>query len=135
LNINLNIRVVDEAEWNAVRVTLDFDSQQGAFFSPVTPEATQSVFGVFSSNPDSYAKHEDPHVTELYRRLAELRQERPRVEAWRDIERYLVLDQAYVIPIAHTIQVVPYRSYVKGVAIPAEDGHANTDFATAWLAR
>ncbi|MBM3925648.1 MAG: ABC transporter substrate-binding protein [SAR202 cluster bacterium] len=135
LNVNLSLRVVDEAEWNAARVTLDYDSQQGAFFSPVTPEATESVFGVFSNNPDSYAKHQDSHVTTLYSRLRDLRQERPRVEAWREIERYLVLEQAYVIPIAATHQVVPYRNHVRGVAIPAEDGHANTDFATAWLSR
>ncbi|MBI4199211.1 MAG: hypothetical protein HY535_01885 [Chloroflexi bacterium] len=32
-----------------------------------------------------------------------------------------------------TIQVVPYRTYVKGLVIPPEDGHTHTDFATVWL--
>jgi hypothetical protein len=56
-----------------------------------------------------------------------------RVAIWRELERYLVAEQAYLVPIANTIQVVPYRSYVRGLVIPPEDGHTHTDFATVWL--
>ena len=47
--------------------------------------------------------------------------------------RYLFKDKTYIIPIAEYINVIPYRTYVKGLAIPAEDAHANTDFATVWI--
>ncbi|MEE8442533.1 MAG: hypothetical protein V3S37_02180, partial [Dehalococcoidia bacterium] len=58
-----------------------------------------------------------------------------RVERWRKIERYLFVEQTYIIPIAESINVVPYRSYVKGLIIPMEDGHTHTDFATVWLGK
>ena len=32
-----------------------------------------------------------------------------------------------------TIYVAPYRTHVKGLAIPPEDGHNHTDFTTVWL--
>ena len=33
------------------------------------------------------------------------------------------------------INVVPYRTHVKGLVIPTEDAHTHTDFATVWLDR
>ena len=135
LNIDLQIQVVDEGEWNRGRVSLDYDSQPGAHFTPPLPEATESVFGVYSNNPDAYAKHEDETVTEMYNRLRLATTRAQRVAIWRELERYIVDEQAYVVPIAGTLQVVPYRSYVKGLVIPPEDGHTHTDFATVWLDR
>ena len=55
----------------------------------------------------------------LYEALRATRTHRQRVAAWREIERYVVRDRSYVVPIAGTIQVVPYRTYVKGLVIPA----------------
>ena len=135
LNINLELRVVDEGEWNRGRVSLDYDSQPGAHFTAPIPEGTESVFGRYSENSDAYAKHEDEKIDRLYDTLRKARTHAQRVRAWREIERYVILEQVYVIPIAGTLQVVPYRSYVKGVIIPPEDGHTHTDFATVWLDR
>ena len=91
------------------------------------------MYGRYSSNPDAYAKHEDRRVEELYKKLRGALTFDQRVEDWREIERYLFVEQTYVVPIAESINVIPYRSYVKGLAIPAEDAHTNTDFATVWL--
>ena len=135
LNIDLQIQVVDEGEWNRGRVSLDYDSQPGAHFTPPLPEATESVFGVYSNNPDAYAKHEDETITKMYDRLRLATTRVQRVAIWRELERYMVEEQAYVVPIAGTLQVVPYRTYVKGLVIPPEDGHTHTDFATVWLDR
>lgn len=135
LNIDLQLQVVDEGEWNRARTSLDFDSQQGAFFTTPIPEGTESVFGRYSQNPDAYTKHEDEKIETLYDRMRATAVYEERSAIWRDLERYIVLDQSYVIPIAGTLQVVPYRTYVRGVAIPPEDGHTHTDFATVWLNR
>ena len=59
----------------------------------------------------------------LYRRLREALTFDQRVELWREIERYLFVEQTYVIPIAESINVVPYRTHVNGLVIPTEDGH------------
>ena len=135
LNIDLNIQIVDEGEWNRGRVSLDYDSQPGAHFTPPLPEATESVFGVYSNNPDAYSKHEDKNVSKLYQSLKSASTQAQRVSIWEKIEAYIVDEQAYVVPIAGTIQVVPYLGHVKGLVIPPEDGHTHTDFATVWLNR
>ena len=133
LGINLRLQLVEEGEWNRARLSLDYDSQQGRLTPSPIPEGTESVYGRYSGNPDAYAKHEDARVDELYRLLRDSLTFERRVEAWRDVERYLFMEQTYIVPIAESINVVPYRSYVKGLAIPTEDGHTNTDFATVWL--
>ena len=135
LGIDLQIQLVDEAEWNRGRVSLDYDSQPGSNFTSPIPEGTEAAYGVYSRFPDAYAKHEDARVTEMYEALRAARTHRQRVTAWRELERYVVRDQTYVVPIAGSVQVVPYRTYVKGLVIPPEDGHTNTDFATVWLDR
>ncbi len=133
LGINLELNMTDESEWNRGRTSLDYDSQQGRLTPSQIPEGTQSVYGRYENNPDSYAKHNDKHVESLYKLLKESLTLERRVEIWRDMERYLFKDKTYIIPIAEYINVIPYRTYVKGLAIPAEDAHANTDFSTVWM--
>ena len=133
IGIDLQLHLLDEGEWNAARASLDYDSQQGRLTPSPIPEGTESVYGRFSKNPDAYAKHEDPKVDELYRRLRDTLTFDGRVELWRELERYLYVEQTYVVPIAESVNVVPYRTYVKGMVIPTEDGHTHTDYATVWL--
>ena len=133
LNIDLQLQIVDEGEWNRARVSLDYDSQQGRLTPAPIPEGTQSVYGRYSANPDSYAKHEDSYIDVLYARLVNALSDDRRVQIWREIEKYIYVEKTYIVPIAESINVVPYRSYVKGLVIPTEDAHTNTDFATVWL--
>ena len=133
LGIDLQLQLVDEGEWNRARTSLDYDTQQGRLTPSPIPEGTESVYGRYSENPDAYGKHEDSHVDELYRLLRNALTFEQRVKLWRDIEMHLFVEQTYVIPIAESVNVVPYRSYVKGLVIPTEDGHTNTDFSTVWL--
>ena len=133
LGVDLRLHLVDEAAWNRGRVSLGYDTQPGANFTAPVPEGTESVFGRASRNPDAYAKHEDQRVDGLYVLLRRATNRDQRIRVWRELERYLVDEQVYVIPIAGTVQVLPYRSYVRGLVIPPEDGHTYTDFATVWL--
>ncbi len=135
LGIDLKLQMADSAEWNRGRISLDYDSQEGALTHSLIPEGTESVFGIYSKNPDSYAKHEDPRIDQLYRRLKSATIDRDRVVAWRELEHYIYVEQSYIVPVAEIIQMVPYRTYVKGLVIPPEDGHTHTDFATVSLDR
>ena len=75
-------------------------------------------------------------MDDFYNRLRAARDFNQRVRVWREFERYFIREQAYVVPIAGSVQVVPYRApHVRGVIIPPEDGHTHTDFATVWLDR
>jgi peptide/nickel transport system substrate-binding protein len=133
LGIDLVLRLVDTATWNQKRVSLDFDTQQGRLSVLPIPEGTEGVYGRFSRSPDAYAKHEDQKVDELYRLLRRATTPDRRIGIWRQLQEYLFVDQTYIIPIAEAIYVVPYRTYVKGLIIPPEDGHTHTDFATVWI--
>jgi peptide/nickel transport system substrate-binding protein len=133
MGIDLQLRIVDEGEWNRARVSLDYDSQQGRLTPSPIPEGTISVYGRYSENPDAYAKHEDLKVDELYYTLRNSTSVEQRIRLWREIEEYLFFTMTYLVPIAESINVVPYRSYVKGLAIPTEDAHTHTDFSTVWL--
>ena len=133
LGIDLRLHIVDEGQWSRARFSLDYDSQPGANFSGSVPEAMEAVYGRYSLNPDAYARHEDGRIDAYFRDLRAARLPDRRLEIWRELERYLLDEQVYLVPIAATMQVVPYRSYVKGLVIPPEDGHTHTDFATVWL--
>lgn len=133
LGIELELRIVDEGEWNRARVSLDYDSQQGRLTPSPIPEGTESVYGRYSENPDAYAKHDDPQIDRLYRRLRAADTLDQRIAVWREIERYIFVEQTYIVPIAESINVIPYRSYVKGLAQPTEDAHTFNDNATVWL--
>lgn len=133
LGIDLRLDVIDEGEWTEARGSLRFDSQQGRLTPSPIPEATESVFGRYSKNPDAYSKHEDHYVDNLYSELRESLDFQSRVTRWREIEKYLFLEQTYVIPIAESINVIPYRTNVNGLFTPIEDAHTHTDFATVWI--
>jgi peptide/nickel transport system substrate-binding protein len=133
LGIELQLTIVDEGTWNRERITARHDSQEGAATPSPVPEGTESVYGRYSENPDAYAKHEDRAIDAHYHRLRESLSLEQRIRVWREVEQYLYLEKTYIVPIAVAIQVVPYRTAVKGLAIPTEDGHTNTDFATVWL--
>ncbi len=133
LRVDLQLTIVDEGSWNRQRITALHDSQEGAATPSPVPEGTESVYGRFSENPDAYAKHEDQAIDRLYQQLREALSLEQRVRIWREMERYLYVEKTYIVPIAVSIQVAPYRTAVKGLAIPTEDGHTHTDFATVWL--
>lgn len=133
LGVDLKLRIVDEGEWNRARVSLDYDSQQGRLTPSPIPEGTVSVYGRYSQNPDAYAKHEDRKVDKLYFKLNNATSLEQRIRLWREIEKYLFYEMTYIVPIAEAVYVIPYRTHVKGLAIPIEDAHTHTDFATVWV--
>ncbi|MDE2970617.1 MAG: hypothetical protein OXT51_11080, partial [Chloroflexota bacterium] len=135
LGVDLRVQLIDEGEWNRARTSLDFDSQQGRLSVLPIPEGTEGVYGTYSVSPDSYAKHEDPRVAELYRLLREATLPERRLEVWRQLQRYIFVEQTYIVAIAEAIYVAPYRTHVRGLVVPPEDGHTHTDFTTVWLDR
>ena len=133
LGVALRLDILDEGRWNVARVSLDHDSQQGAGTPSPIPEGKESVYGRFSQHPDAYSKHEDTAIDGLFTRLRLALTLPQRVAIWRELERYIFTEQAYIVPIAGRIEVIPYRTYVKGMVLPPEDDHTHTEFATVWL--
>ncbi|MEN8613674.1 ABC transporter substrate-binding protein [Dehalogenimonas sp. THU2] len=135
LGIDLQLRIVEEGEWNRGRVSLDYDSQSGNLSVLATPEGTEGVYGRFSKSPDAYSKHEDAEIDRFYTIMKDATTYDRRVDVWYQLQKYLFMDQTYVIPIAEITYVQAFRTWVKGLAIPPEDGHTFTDYSTVWLDR
>jgi len=137
LGVRLTIEYVDEADRNRRERAGDYFIRNfGAWdFNPsVGPEQYRGRMQRHSVNSLSYVKHEDPKVEEYFQRLERVAANlEERVKVWRELERYMVLDQALAIPGFVRMQVVPYRSYVKGAYVPKRGPGNNTDWATVWL--
>jgi ABC-type transport system substrate-binding protein len=82
---------------------------------------------------NTYAIHDDPKVIELFTRFNGARTNDERAQTFRELERYVLLEQVYGVPMYDETQTTPYRSYVKGMQVPPEDITANLSFATVWL--
>jgi ABC-type transport system substrate-binding protein len=91
--------------------------------------------GTFSFSAAAIPKHEDAKVRALYDQLSATTTHEQRVKVWRELESYLLREQAYFVPATGDIVVIPFRSHVKGIIDPAEGSHNNTDYATVWLDR
>ena len=98
-----------------------------------TPEALEQTISRHSVSPNASPKHEDVRIDEFYQRLASARNLEQRGQIGREIEQYVLRDQAYMVPLWGLMAQVAFRSYVKGVIPPAFGGHDNFDWATTWL--
>ena len=135
--VDLELKILDEAAYAAARLTKDYDAQYGGISGGgLIPEAAEVDLTTFSiSKGNAVPKHEDQKVADMFDRLNRATKLEERVQIWRAIERYLIVDQIYAVPLAGSYNVVPYRSYVKGQPIPPERILEYLDFATAWLDR
>jgi ABC-type transport system substrate-binding protein len=135
LGIEVKLILQDDATWAADRLKADYDLVYGGEATSyiVIPEAAETGITRFSISRYAQPKHEDPKVADFFDRLRRASTTEERVKIWRELERYILLEQVYLLQSSQTVAVVPYRSYVKGLVIPLENDQNDTDFATVWL--
>jgi len=130
LGIEAPIKFLDEAQWPLNLRQGDYNITNGGY-DALMPEnldirrATQS--------PASYTKHEDPAIDAFYARLGDATAQEQRVATYRELERYVLQEQAYVIPLLKEIGYLAYRSHVKNLPVAKLEYNFNNDFATTWL--
>jgi peptide/nickel transport system substrate-binding protein len=135
LGINAKINLVDNAGWMQAGYARNYDLYDGSTPNALIPEQTQASFDVASRTPSggNSASHEDPKVSDFYDQLHQASNMDQRVQVWRALEKYLILDQVYFVGLPARTRVIPYRSYVKGLFPPPENQYHNLDFASVWL--
>ena len=135
LGINVEIQAMDYSQFiSYARIGLDAPLLTGGIAAYVTiPEGTESSIGTYDKTPYAVGKHNDPKINEFFDRLAAARSLEVRTKTWRELERYMLLEQVYVVPMSAGLNVVPYRSYVKGVIVPGESKYQSVDYAEVWL--
>jgi peptide/nickel transport system substrate-binding protein len=133
LGVQVKFNLLDDATWNQQqRSTSDWHMQQAAF-TDLIPEGLERQLAKASVSPNAAPKHEDDRVPEMFARFRQVKTQDERLQVARDIEKYVLQDQAYSIVTFNELQVLPYRSYVKGLFAPPEELGHNVDFATVWL--
>ena len=133
LGVDMPLDLKDDASWVGLsRSNSDWDTQI-LRLDRRFPEAMEAQVTKHSLSAGSRAKHEDNKIPEFFDRLTRARTTEQRVTIYREMERYLLVDQVYAISLFDEVFVFPYRSYVKGLPVPPEDVNQYLDYSTVWL--
>lgn len=97
------------------------------------PEGLSVLMNRSSIANNSFAVHEDPKVSEIFSRFDRAKSQEERIQIYRELEKYIVVEQVYAVPLFDQTQTIPYRSHLKGLIVPQEDITAFIGFATVWL--
>ncbi|MFN0073796.1 MAG: ABC transporter substrate-binding protein [Chloroflexota bacterium] len=133
LGVRLKLELVDVATYNERSFRKDFLMQSAKGATITFPEGLSALMNGSSVANNTYTIHDDPKVIDLFKQFNGARAQDDRVRIYRELERYVLVDQVYGVPMYDETQTTPYRSYVKGMQVPPEDITANLSFATTWL--
>ena len=129
---------LDFASWSRrtrggkVEAAYDMGAGTAEVFIPEQAEAALTRLSV--GGPISRVRHEDPKVDEFFERLRAVPHSvDQRVQIYRELEQYLLVEKVYQVPLFGELSVVPYRSYVKGVLVPHESLYNYNDRTGVWL--
>jgi peptide/nickel transport system substrate-binding protein len=129
LGIDVQIDLKDAAGETQAYTSRNYELFAGGAPNPIIPELTESLMNVSSVSSGQGSAHNDQKVADLYQQLDAATSMDARVQVWRTLEKYYLIDQAYLIPVDAQIWVVPYRSYVQGLYPSEQAMYQNLDFA------
>jgi peptide/nickel transport system substrate-binding protein len=133
VGIKATLDLVDIATYNDRASRKDFNLQTGKGATITFPEGLSVLIDQLSLANNAFAVHEDPKVHEFFTRFDSAKNMDERVQIYREMEKYVLLDQVYGVVLYDQVQTIPFRSYLKGIPVPQEDITANLSYATAWL--
>jgi peptide/nickel transport system substrate-binding protein len=137
LGIDVRLNILDTAAWTRETRGPGIDFSEGGLANAgaFVPEHLFAAISRYSVAPGAVLiRHEDPKIDDFVQQLrGAVTSYDQRVGIYRQLERYILLDQVYEIVQARQLSVIPYRSYVKGLWIPREHLYNLNDFATVWL--
>jgi peptide/nickel transport system substrate-binding protein len=138
LGIKVTGQPLDFAKWSnstAGHYVAAYDRGAGTVPVHFIPETLEPELARYSANPSvTRVRHEDKKIDDFFARLRSASLDlQQRVKIYREMERYVLLEQAYQTPLLGELSVVPYRSYLKGTLVGAENLINGTDLATVWL--
>ena len=128
---NVVLDVVDTATRDERICNGDFEGMIHGGIGGMFPEDYATSF--ITTNQCSDIKHGDTHVDDLFSQLKQATNLEDRTRIAREIERYVILEKAYVIQSYKPLKTTVWRTYVKGFFPPSSIQQGNTDLATVYL--
>ncbi len=132
LGVKLKLDLVDDATWTDRHRRGDFDGQI-QIVTVTFPELLEQHFGRTGLNAGGLLRHNDAQLVSMFRRFKDASGDDARKQIYREVEKYVLQDQWYAIPLFDELLAIPYRSYVKGLMPGPEEVNHNLDYATMWL--
>jgi peptide/nickel transport system substrate-binding protein len=133
IGIQSRLDLVDVATYNERAARKDFYMQTGKGATITFPEGLSVLINPQSLANNAFPVHEDMKVAEFFTRMDKAKNLEERISLYRELEKYVLVDQVYGVVLYDQIQTIPYRSHLKGMPVPQEDITANLSFATVWL--
>ena len=98
------------------------------------PEEAYGHLATVDVNPRTSVVHHDPRIAEFFDSLGTLSTLEERQEVGRELERYVIMDNVYVVATYVGFDLMAYRDYVKGLPIARTGRNGKlTSHATVWL--
>jgi peptide/nickel transport system substrate-binding protein len=132
LGIDLELELFEYANFDQQKLTTDW-KVNGASVAGVFPEQVEERLTLRSKSPRTNVLHEDAKIADFFSRLARTSVYEERLEIGREMERYVLKDQVYIVKTFVGISRIPFRTYVKGMFVPVVRPPTHVDYATVWL--
>ena len=134
LGVDVTIDMRGIADYEQAGCAGDYDLRiGGGGISAPFPEAAYDPTSSAAVNPCAVTKHQDAKVDNFFIELFRTTSFDKRVQIARDLERYLVLEQAYLVTSWTQVYWQPFRGYVHGVIDPGEEPCNYCAYSTVWM--
>ncbi len=134
LGIDVVIDMRGIADYEQAGCAGDYDLRiGGGGISAPFPESAYDPTSSVDINPCATTKHRDPKIDSIFQELFRTTSFDKRLELARELERYLVLEQVYLVTSWTQVYWQPFRGYVHGVLDPGEEPCNYCAYSTVWM--
>jgi peptide/nickel transport system substrate-binding protein len=130
--INVELDLMETAEYDERRSGSNYTAMDTGASEDI-PEALRATIGSKEVSPRAGPVHNDPKIGDFFDRLGQETTLDGRRRVYRELERYVMLDQVYLVQTFIGLDLIPFRDYVKGMYPPVYDPSDFTSYATVWL--
>jgi len=134
LGVDVTIDMRGIADYEQAGCAGDYDLRiGGGGISAPFPESAYDPTSSVDINPCATVRHQDTKIDDFFKELFRTTSYERRLEIARELERYLVLDQAYLVTSWTQVYWQPFRKYVHGVLGPGEEPCNYCAYSTVWM--
>ena len=133
LGINFDIEIVDNVTLTKASCDGGYDMIIRGGPSFTFPDTAGANLYTVDKNPCANLKHNDTRLDDFIDQIRASTDHEERVRLTREMERYVLKEQSYIVATWSLPLTFAYRTYVKGIILTENDAEAYLDHAWVWL--